>query len=60
VPGVAAGYRYRVSRQLSFGATANYAIGGILEHNYDPPAGTFLLKESGSFFAGLQAVYFLK
>jgi len=55
-----AGYRYRVSRQLSFGLSANYAFGGILEKNYLPPAGDYLLKEDDRFYFSAVAVYFLK
>ncbi|MFQ5448718.1 MAG: outer membrane beta-barrel protein, partial [Saprospiraceae bacterium] len=54
------GYRYRVSRQLSFGLSANYVIGGILEKNYLPPAGNYLLKEDNRFYLRAGAVYLIK
>jgi hypothetical protein len=55
-----AGYCYRVSRQLSFGLSANYVIRGILTKNYLPPAGNYLLKEDNRFFLSAGAVYFIK
>jgi hypothetical protein len=54
------GYRYRVNRQLSFGASANYTTGGILDKNYEPPVGNFLLKEADQFYLTVQATYFIK
>jgi hypothetical protein len=55
------GYRYRVNKQLSFGISANYTFGGILEKQYEQPvAGQFLLKEADNFYLDLRAVYFIK
>jgi outer membrane protein with beta-barrel domain len=55
-----AGYRYRMSGQLSFGLSANYSIGGILEKNYLPPAGNYLLKEDNRFYLSAGVGYFIK
>ncbi|MBK9012815.1 MAG: PorT family protein [Saprospiraceae bacterium] len=54
------GYRYRAFGKWSLGLTANYTFGGILDKNFEPPLGGFLLKESDKFYLGFQAVYFIK
>ena len=53
-------YRFRVNRQWSFGLSADYTFGGILDENYNPPAGGYLLKEDHPLSFGLQAVYLIK
>ena len=55
-------YRFRVSTQWSFGLSANYIFGGVLE-NINPglPGGNGVeLKEDDNFHLGFQAVYILK
>jgi hypothetical protein len=51
------GYRYRLHPQLSFGVSAVYTPGGILEKKYSAPAGSRLLVKDDRFYLSVGAAY---
>lgn len=57
---VSFGYHYRLNRQLSFGVSADFTPGGILDEKFKVPTGHFLLKEADRFYTTIQAIYLLK
>lgn len=54
-------YRFRMNAQWSFGLSANYTFGSILEKiNNELPGVGVELKEDDKFYFGVQAVYLLQ
>lgn len=51
-------YGYKLMDRWSIGLSANYSVGGIIDKNYVPPVGSFLMKESEKFQLGAFLVYF--
>jgi hypothetical protein len=56
-PTIQLAYGYQFAKRFSIGISANYTDGGFLDKGFTPPAGSFLLKETGKFQVGTQVVY---
>ncbi len=57
VPMLQLSYSYNLVGNWSLGLSANYRMGEILDKNFEPPVGSFLLKETEKFHLGAQVVY---
>ncbi|MCF8246977.1 MAG: PorT family protein [Saprospiraceae bacterium] len=57
VPMLQLSYSYNLVGNWSLGLSANYRMGAVLDKNFEPPVGSFLLKETEKFHVGAQVVY---